>query len=139
MMHTYVEHIARRVRSACRECIDPAHNSEAPTVLITGGGAFNGFLMKNMEKKLKDAGFSIQEADEDTISFKEALVFAFLGLRTLLGLDNIVSASTGSSVDSVSGSIHRPVTPIVTSPSIHGQFSFLMKRQSSRNSPASSF
>ncbi|XP_041359260.1 anhydro-N-acetylmuramic acid kinase-like [Gigantopelta aegis] len=139
MLHTFVEHVARQVTSACKESKITSQSNGSPTVLITGGGAFNKFLMKNMEKKLKEAGFSIQETDEDTINFKEALVFAFLGLRTLLGLDNVISATTGSSTDSVSGSIHRPVTPVVSSPSIQGHFNFMMKRQSIRSPPVSSF
>jgi len=40
---------------------------------------------------------------------KEALVFAFLGVRCLLGLVNVDSAVTGARLDTVSGAVHLGV------------------------------
>lgn len=80
-----------------------------PRILITGGGALNKYLMELITEKLDGLDFEIEKADDDTINFKEALVFAFLGLRCLLGEENIFREITGSRSDTVSGSIHRPM------------------------------
>ena len=40
--------------------------------------------------------------------FQEAMLFAFLGMRCLLGQKNVFKSVTGASEDSVCGSIHQP-------------------------------
>ncbi|XP_071087262.1 anhydro-N-acetylmuramic acid kinase-like [Haliotis cracherodii] len=132
MQRTFVEHITNRIAKACADCSQEVESSEQ-TVLITGGGAFNKYLMNLLEGKLKQCGIKVQKTDDDTINFKEAMVFAFLGMRTLLGLDNVVSVVTGSRCDSVSGSIHRSVQPYTASPTIQDRFNYLMKRNSEKS------
>ncbi|KAL3879124.1 hypothetical protein ACJMK2_031435 [Sinanodonta woodiana] len=114
LLRTYTEHVATRISA---ECI--RYNSKSsglssksktlPKILLTGGGAFNKFLVRLIKDKLKVHDMELDEADEDTINFKEALVFAFLGLRCLLGEENVHRDVTGARENSVSGSIHRPL------------------------------
>jgi hypothetical protein len=73
--------------------------------------------------------------DNDTIAFKEALIFAFLGLRCLLNQENIMSSVTGSKNNSISGSIHRPAHSNVTASTI---VRFPMERNKSRTEPSTS-
>jgi hypothetical protein len=96
-------------------------------VLVTGGGAFN--------TKLQGECFDIEIADRDTIIFKEALIFAFLGLRCLLNHENIMSSVTGSKCNSTSGSIHRPVSD---SSSVSRIIRFLMEKNKQRKESTSS-
>lgn len=109
LLRTMTEHIAGRVADACIEAKETGEiqSDTEPRVLITGGGALNKFLLELITEKLTDAGFVFEAADENTINFKEALVCAFLGLRCLLGQENVFCEITGSRADSVSGSIHR--------------------------------
>ena len=69
--------------------------------------------MSRLEDALTEAvpqGVVIErDCDEDTVDFKEAVVFAFLGLRCLLGLVNVDSAVTGATMDTVSGAVHLGV------------------------------
>ena len=89
----------------------PGDGVKPQRVLFTGGGALNKYLMATIKKHLQqqDTNIKVMECvDKDTVNYKEALIFAFLGLRTLKGLSNIYGSVTGASGNSVSGSIHLP-------------------------------
>lgn len=109
LLRTFTEHVAIRVADACAQAkANTCKNCVSPKVLVTGGGALNKYLMELVVAKLKPQQFEIEKVDETTINFKEALIFAFLGLRCLLGEENVFKSITGSTTDSISGSIHRP-------------------------------
>ncbi|GAA5033654.1 anhydro-N-acetylmuramic acid kinase [Marivirga lumbricoides] len=96
MLATAVEHIAEQIA----RCIK-SHIKEGK-VLITGGGARNSFLMKRLQQKL---GTTIQVAEvpNKLIDYKEALIFAFLGVLKLRNETNVFSSVTGATSDSISG------------------------------------
>jgi anhydro-N-acetylmuramic acid kinase len=70
-------------------------------LLITGGGVYNDFLIKRMKALLP--GTKIVIPDDKTIQFKEALIFALLGVLKLRGDNNVLSSVTGASRDHSSG------------------------------------
>lgn len=80
-------------------------NDSTPTgrVLITGGGAYNKALI-NAISGLTKASVIIPETQ--IIEFKEALVFAFLGVLKSLNEINVLRSVTGASEDTSSGVIH---------------------------------
>lgn len=92
---TVVEHIAQQVMMALEGTKDP--------VLVTGGGAHNGFLMERL-RSVCDA--PIELPDRATVGFKEALVFALLGVLRLRGEVNCMASVTGATRDSAAGAIH---------------------------------
>jgi len=104
-MHTVCIHIARQVANALS-----GHVTHGKEVLVTGGGSHNRFLMDCMEASFRPHDLKIVQADRQTIDFKEAIIFAFLGLQTLLGKPNTMSTATGAPFDSCTGSIHLPAT-----------------------------
>ena len=71
-------------------------------LLVTGGGAFNDFLIQLIEEKLKGRA-KIVVPDKKIIAFKEAFVFAFLGVLRLRGEINILKSVTGAKKNSCSG------------------------------------
>jgi len=72
------------------------------TVLCTGGGTLNSFLMYRLVEHCDDdAALVIPE--REVIDFKEALVFAFLGVLRSRGEANCLKSVTGASKDSSSG------------------------------------
>ena len=123
LLRTAVEHIVCQIaRTVSTQCSTPrkdgggdaaAANSRPLRLLVTGGGFHNSFLLSRLGEALNEAiprGVVIDHGcDEDTVDFKEAVVFAFLGLRCVLGLVNVDSAVTGSTVDTISGAIHLGV------------------------------
>ena len=93
ILRTFVEHVAMQVGSV----ID-----KDSSILVTGGGAFNTFLMKTIEIY---AGTTIQQVSKELINYKEALVFAFLGLLRVENQVNCLQSVTGASKDHSSGKI----------------------------------
>ncbi|MDR1406282.1 MAG: anhydro-N-acetylmuramic acid kinase [Prevotellaceae bacterium] len=72
-------------------------------VLVTGGGAYNLFLL---ERALHYGNFQWIKPDSTVIDFKEALIFAFLGLRRAEGLPNCLQSVTGAAHDVASGQMY---------------------------------
>ena len=96
LMATVVEHIAIQITSEINK-------SNISSVLVTGGGAFNHWLMKRINHH-SSANFKIP--DKKLIQFKEALVFAFLGLLRTQNEINCLSSVTGGKRDLSAGTIH---------------------------------
>lgn len=94
-MRTMVEHIAHQISKTL---------TRKKTVLITGGGAFNTFLIERLAQNSKT---KIILPDKKTIMFKEALIFAFLGVLRWRGEVNILRSVTGASRDSSGGTIYN--------------------------------
>ncbi|MCG8582880.1 MAG: anhydro-N-acetylmuramic acid kinase [Bacteroidales bacterium] len=69
-------------------------------VLFTGGGVYNVFLMK-LIKQHCEAELVIP--DKQIVDYKEALVFAFLGVLRLRGEDNCIKTVTGADQSSSAG------------------------------------
>ncbi len=81
-------------------------NTEGVTrCLVTGGGAFNSFLLGRMRARTKA---ELVLPDERTIAFKEAIIFAYLGWLRWHGRPNALASVTGSRSDSVGGALYLP-------------------------------
>ena len=96
LLHTYTVHIAKQIGSNFK-------NKEK--VLVTGGGAKNLFLIKEI-KNNSSARFFIPS--NELIDFKEALIFGFLGVLRLRNEINCLASVTGSSKDHCSGILYTP-------------------------------
>jgi len=91
---TLTEHAAFQIARPFRD---------GSSVLVTGGGAYNTFLS---ERILAYKHFTWVKPAPAIIDFKEALIFAFLGLRRATGLPNCLKSVTGASQDTVSGQMY---------------------------------
>lgn len=80
-----------------------SHRTSA-RVLCTGGGAFNSFLVSRMlEHGGDELTFIIPE--DDVVKFKEALVFAFLGVLRVRNENNCLKSVTKATRDSSAGTM----------------------------------
>ncbi|MEL6133639.1 MAG: anhydro-N-acetylmuramic acid kinase, partial [Bacteroidota bacterium] len=101
---TLVEHISFQIARALRLI-----RATDRKLLITGGGRHHHFLISRLKDQLTPSGISIvDDFPESWIDYKEAIIFAFLGLRTLLGNPTTLASVTGAPEDLVTGSIHLP-------------------------------
>ena len=98
MLATFVEHIALQI------ALGVSHLPKGK-ILVTGGGARNKFLMERLQAR---SSHEVVIPDKMIIDYKEALVFAFLGLLRMEGKTNVLSSVTGAESDSCSGRIWEP-------------------------------
>jgi anhydro-N-acetylmuramic acid kinase len=78
---------------------------ETNKILVSGGGAFNKYLVECIRKYTKGKAEVVVPDDAGIISFKEAIIFAFLGYRRLLGLPNCLASVTGAKADMSGGAV----------------------------------
>ena len=71
-------------------------------VLVTGGGAHNGFLVASIRARLS-ATHRLTVPDRRLVDFKEALAFALLGARRVRGEATALASVTGARRDTVGG------------------------------------
>ena len=100
LLHTYTLHIVEQIV----KCLP-----EQGSVLVTGGGAYNTFLIEELQKKSR---LKIVLPTPAVIDFKEALIFAFLGLLRSQGAVNCLASVTGAKQDHSSGKIFIPNSEI---------------------------
>ena len=93
LLATFTEHAAVQIAKVLEEF-------EIKNVLITGGGTYNSYLIEKIKAKTKT---DIHIPTKEIIEYKEALIFAFMGVLRSLNLNNILSSATGSSHDHASG------------------------------------
>lgn len=97
LLRTYTEHIAVQIARVT--------NTEGiRNILVTGGGTRNHFLIDLFRHNSRN-DFVIP--DELLIDFKEALVFAFLGILRYKGDINTLQSVTGSSRDHCGGALYN--------------------------------
>lgn len=96
ILRTFVEHVAIQLANQFIE-----NNS----VFITGGGAYNIFLIERLKAQ---KSFNIIIPDSQILEFKEALVFGLLGVLKLREEINCLASVTGAKEDHSSGKIFEP-------------------------------
>jgi anhydro-N-acetylmuramic acid kinase len=97
VLATLCEHIAIQISAVT------GNGAMERTMLVTGGGALNKFLINCMKEKCK---LNIIVPDRKIVEFKEALIFAFLGVLRLRGESNCLMSVTGASRDNCSGAVY---------------------------------
>jgi anhydro-N-acetylmuramic acid kinase len=95
-LRTFCEHIALQVAAV---------SGFAGKMLVTGGGTFNSFLMSRIKECCNT---EIVVPEKQIIGFKEALIFAFLGVLRWRNEVNCLGTVTGASRDSSGGAIYHP-------------------------------
>lgn len=95
-LRTYTEHIAVQIALALPK--------KKGSMLTTGGGAYNDFLIQRIQFHLPEMNIVIPS--KKILEFKEALIFALLGVLKMRGEVNALHSVTGAKYDHSSGFIY---------------------------------
>ncbi|MBP6759724.1 MAG: anhydro-N-acetylmuramic acid kinase [Flavobacterium sp.] len=98
-LRTFTEHIALQTAMAL-DCFETRKGQ----MLVTGGGAYNDFLIERIQSHLPEMELIIPSPK--ILEFKEALIFALLGILKLRDEINVLSSVTGAKTDHSSGIIY---------------------------------
>ncbi len=98
-LHTACHHIAQQIANS----LHPADHKQR--ILATGGGAFNSYLIELLQQ-YAGSNYLIEVPSPELVSFKEALVFSFLGVLRWRNQVNSLQTVTGASRDSIGGAIY---------------------------------
>ena len=95
-LRTFVEHISIQISKTIK--------ATDKKVLLTGGGTFNSFLTDRIRINTNN---NIIIPSNQIIDFKEALIFAFLGVLRLRKESNCLSSVTGATHNNIGGCIYQ--------------------------------
>lgn len=95
ILATFCEHIAVKIGDEIK----------GGKVLLTGGGAFNKYLVERMSELAPQCSYCIP--DKLTVNFKEAIIFAFLGVLYMSDIPNCLSSVTGAKRDNIGGALYK--------------------------------
>jgi len=93
ILRTFTEHIAIQLKN---------NLNEGASVLITGGGAYNSFLVERLKNI---AAVEVIIPSPEIVEYKEALIFGLLGVLKLRDEVNCLASVTGAEMDHSSGKI----------------------------------
>ena len=104
LLHTIIHHNCEQIARAIKK----ENNGDGSQLYVTGGGAFNDFFIHTLQEKLP-ANCTLVIPSKKLIAYKEAMVFAFMGVLKYLGEVNILATVTGAKSDSSSGMLFQPI------------------------------
>ena len=102
-LRTVVEHIGVQIARALNTVEKKKTKKKRGTLLVTGGGAYNTFLIERIQFYTRA---TICLPDKNTIEFKEALIFGLLGILRWRNEVNCLKSVTGAKKDSSGGCIY---------------------------------
>jgi anhydro-N-acetylmuramic acid kinase len=103
-LRTYTEHIAIQIAQSLINYNSIA-NIQHPTLFITGGGAFNSYLIERIRENVSSNNIAVHLPEDNVIRYKEALIMALIGTLRWREEYNVLKEVTGAKRDSISGAI----------------------------------
>lgn len=103
LLHTSIHHICEKIAQQVK--LNSSKNSNS--ILVTGGGALNHFLIEVLQEKLGEQT-RVVVPKKKLIEFKEAIVFALMGALRLEQEINALKSVTGAKRNSSGGVLYLP-------------------------------
>jgi len=101
-LRTVVEHIVQQIVYAI---LSLKRQLQPSQMLVTGGGAFNTFLIKRLTESLQSLNISVHVPDEQTVKYKEGLIMALLGILRWREENTVLQSVTGAQRNSIGGAV----------------------------------
>lgn len=102
LLHTYTQHIVYQVAKVVKMY---QQEGRAAKILVTGGGAFNTFLVQQLGQELETCNVDVIVPEANVVKYKEALIMGLIGVLRWREEVNVLSSVTGADRDSVGGAI----------------------------------
>ncbi|MEJ7829383.1 MAG: anhydro-N-acetylmuramic acid kinase [Segetibacter sp.] len=103
-LRTYAEHVVMQIRNSVG-LINEKSKIENQKLLVTGGGAFNTFLITRLKEVLYALNIEVIVPDATLINYKEALVMALIGVLRWREEYNVLDTVTGARRSSIGGAV----------------------------------
>lgn len=104
-LYTTCRHVAFQLKNSIAQIIDrEGIEKKNYSLLATGGGVFNGFLMECIRAEIGNVEVEIPALEH--VKFKEACLMALLGVMRMEGIPNCISSVTGARKDAVGGAVY---------------------------------
>lgn len=103
VLHTYSHFVAKSIVHSLNN-----HEHSQLQVFVTGGGGHNRFLIHLLQEYSSKENIHFFIPQKTVIDYKEALIFAFLGLMRWLNLPNTLPSVTGAEKSISGGAIWLP-------------------------------
>jgi anhydro-N-acetylmuramic acid kinase len=102
-LRTYTEHIAIQVKNALEPLV--AGQEKELSVLVTGGGAHNTFLVERLTALLSEINITVQVPDAKLVDYKEAVIMGLIGVLRWREENNVLASVTGATRNSIGGAV----------------------------------
>lgn len=100
---TVTHHIAGCIAHAINSAGEKARSH---AVMVTGGGVYNSYLLSLLKEK---SHAELHIPSREMIEFKEAIIFAYLGMLRVTGEENTLSSVTQATRNAIGGAYYGPL------------------------------
>lgn len=105
-LRTMVEHIVIQTTRSIGKLLPQLPATDEPRqLLVTGGGAFNSFLIERLQASLRPLQLAVVVPDAQLVKFKEALIMALLGVLRWREENTVLHSVTGATRSSIGGAV----------------------------------
>lgn len=109
-LRTYAAHIVEQIKQAIVNSewlIGKSYQlqTENYKLLATGGGAFNTFLIDELQAALREHSIDVIVPDANLVNYKEALIMALIGVLRWRQEYNVLPSVTGAARASIGGAL----------------------------------
>lgn len=103
-LRTFSEHIVMQIVYSIQKLLS-GNDKKDLKLLITGGGAFNTFLVQRLKDSLQLFDIEVIVPDAIIINYKEALIMALIGVLRWREEYNVLQSVTGARRSSIGGAV----------------------------------
>ena len=105
-LRTYVAHLCSQIRLAVQETDrETAPLNGSRQLLVTGGGALNGFVIAELRSALGALGIEVVVPEQKLVLYKEAVIMGLIGVLRWREEVNVLASVTGARNDSIGGAL----------------------------------
>lgn len=103
-LRTYTEHVVMQIAYAIQQFANNKETSHTK-MLVTGGGAFNTFLVQRLSQMLQPFNIEVVVPDSLLINYKEAVIMALIAILRWREEYNVLNTVTGALRSSIGGCV----------------------------------